>query len=52
MKEGRWIVLEQHDRLRRTISRLCISADKVGILDRTSGSSKDEVNGAAGSSPK
>ena len=49
MKESRWIVLEQDDRLCRTISRLCIPADKVGILDRASGSSKDEVNRAAGS---
>ena len=52
LKESRWIVLEQDDRLRRTISRLRIPADKVGILDRASGSSKGEVNGAAGSGPK
>ena len=42
MKESRWIVLEQDDRLCRTISRLCIPADKVGILDRASGSSKEK----------
>jgi len=42
LKESRWIVLEQDDRLRRTISRLRTPADKVGILDRASGSSKDK----------
>jgi hypothetical protein len=40
LNESRWIVFEQDDRFRRTISRLRIPADKVTILDTTSGSSK------------
>ena len=41
-KISRWIVLEHDGRFRRTISRLRIPADKVGILDRASGSSKEK----------
>jgi hypothetical protein len=33
LKESRWIVLEQDDRFRRSISRLRIPADKVGLLE-------------------